>query len=482
MDYETFHRLHFCSKNLGMNKEQIARSLQISSTTVHKWLKMERFSGRKYARRESKLDPFKMRIDELLKVCPTYKTGQIFHLLKSEGFTGGKTIVKDYLADIRPKLKKAFLTLNFPPGESAQVDWGVAGYMKIGDKQRKVSYFVMVLCHSRMMFVKFCLTEAQEAWNECHREAFEYFGGVPSKVMVDNCKTAVISHKSGENVIFNNSYIDLSVYYGFKIVACNVRQPQEKGRVENAVGYVRSSFLNGRKIEPFELLNIESRQWLDQVANVRIHGTTKRSPKELLASENLQKLPINPYDCTHKLAVKINKMYRVHYDSNTYSVPAEYVFEDAIVEVSTNKICISAKNRIIAEHLRCYDRQVDIVDVQHDRMLIEQRKRAEEQKMLDWLLKLSHQSEAFYGILSSRSLSPIQELRQLYALGQLYERTDIAQAIEDALQLQVCNAAYVRNILEQKERQQMGPLHISHKTDALKISLESPNLNIYEGR
>ena len=483
MNYELFNRIQFCFNQLDMNKEQIGRELNLSPTTVRKWLRIETYGQRTYSKRSSKLDAYKERIDELLKVCPDYSGQQILQLLKSEGFNGARSILHDYLQKIRPKARKAFLTLNFPPGESAQVDWGVAGYIKIGRKRRKVSYFVMVLCYSRMMFVKFALSEAQESWNECHREAFEYFGGVPKKVIVDNCKTAVISHKAGEPVVFNNRYIDLANHYGFEIVACNVRQPQEKGRVENGVGYVRKNFINGRKLEQFDLLNLEAREWLDNVSNIRVHGTTNRKPVEMHKEETLQKLPIHPYDCSRRVSVKINKMYRVRFDSNTYSVPAEYVYEDGIIEASVSKVRIWAKNRVIAEHQRCFDRGIDISNQQHDNnALIQHRKRAEEQKMIAWLLKLTHKSEEFCQKLNSRSLRPILEYRKLFALGQIYKQSEIAQGIEDALKFNACSAAYVQNILEQKELDTIGPLHVPHKTDLLKITLNSPNINIYEGR
>ena len=482
MNYELFHRIHFCFKQLKMNKDQIARELRISPTTVRKWLKIEHYGQRFYATRVSKIDSFKSRIIELLQQYPSFSAIQIYTLIKSEGFEGGRSIVTAYISTVRPKTKKAFLTLNFDPGESAQVDWGVAGYIEIDGKRRKVSYFVMVLCYSRMVFVKFCLTEAQEAWSECHREAFEYFGGVPQKVMVDNCKTAVISHKAGEMVVFNNTYVDLANHYGFKIVACNVRQPQEKGRVENAVGYVRKSFINGRKLIPFELLNLEVETWMNEVANVRLHGTTKQKPSERWKNENLQNLPIHPYDCVVRSSVKINKMYRIRFDANTYSVPAEYVYENAIIEVSTRLIKVWAKDRIIAEHQRCFSSNKDINNLQHDNALIQNRKRAEEKKMTGWLLRTTHKAEEFLQRMTARTLNLPSELRQIYALGQIYNQSQIANAIEDSLIFDACNAAYVRNILEQKKLNQVGPLHISHKSDALEITLDTPNINIYEGR
>ena len=163
----------------------------------------------------------------MLRRYSGYTAQQVFQEIKTQGYPGGYSLVKEYLRKVRPKAREAYLTLHFKPGESAQVDWGVAGYILIDGKKRKVSFFVMIMSHSRAIFVYFTLSEAQEFWLECHQRSFEYFGGIPTEVMVDNCKTAVISHRD-KDVVYNKHYIDFANHYGFKIVACRVRQPQEK--------------------------------------------------------------------------------------------------------------------------------------------------------------------------------------------------------------------------------------------------------------
>ena len=104
----------------------------------------------------------------------------------------------------------------------------------------------MVLCHSRMAYVEFTCGEAMEHFLACHQNALEFFGGTPGVILIDNLKTGVLKHPFGERAVFNPRYLDFAAHYGFEARACNVRKANEKGRVENGVGYVKKNFLAGR--------------------------------------------------------------------------------------------------------------------------------------------------------------------------------------------------------------------------------------------
>jgi Integrase core domain len=119
-------------------------------------------------------------------------------------------------------------TLAFAPGECAQVDWGCAGSMAVGSTRRRLSFFVMVLCYSRLCYLEFSLGEATEHFLSAHQNAFQFLGGVPLKVLIDNPKTAVLKHPSGEKPLFHPRYLDFAAHYGFEPRACNVRRPNEK--------------------------------------------------------------------------------------------------------------------------------------------------------------------------------------------------------------------------------------------------------------
>src|SRR5262245_18825137 len=197
IDYETFCRLRQLYDEKGLKVSQIAAELRLDPKTVEKWVDQPTYHRRQGTRRPSKLDSFKGQIAALLEQHP-YTAQQLFHQLRQRGYAGGYSILKEFVRQVRPVRKPAFLMLEFAPGECAQVDWGNFGSVPVGSTRRRLSFFVMVLCHSRMMYVEFTLSEAMEQFLSCHRHAFEFFQGVPVKVVIDNLKVGVLRHPSGE--------------------------------------------------------------------------------------------------------------------------------------------------------------------------------------------------------------------------------------------------------------------------------------------
>jgi len=151
--YETYCRIRQFHQERGLSFSQIARELSLDPETVAKYAALATFPRRSRARLASKLDPFKATISRWLERHP-YSAVQIFQRLQSdEGYTGGQSIVKACVRALRPVRRPAFLSLAFEPGEAAQVDWGCAGTIQLGNTRRRLSFFVMVLCHSRMAYV-----------------------------------------------------------------------------------------------------------------------------------------------------------------------------------------------------------------------------------------------------------------------------------------------------------------------------------------
>jgi len=196
IDYATFCKIHSLSQE-GLDVHQIARELHLHFKTVARWVNQKTFRRRKATQRTSLLDPYKPTIVRLLQHHP-YSATQIFQKIQETGYAGGYSILKEYVRLVRPPSKPAFLMLSFDPGECAQVDWGSAGTIQLGNTRRRLSFFVMVLGYSRMMYVQFTLSETQDQFLSCHEHAFEYFKGVPKRVMIDNLKAGVLSHPAGE--------------------------------------------------------------------------------------------------------------------------------------------------------------------------------------------------------------------------------------------------------------------------------------------
>ncbi|MDP1526368.1 MAG: IS21 family transposase, partial [Rhodocyclaceae bacterium] len=297
IDYETFARIKNLHEQKGLEPTQIARELALDLRTVTRWLTEKRFHSRNSGVRPSKLDPFKGSILRLLEAHP-YTAQQVLQRIKEEGFDGRYSIVKRYVHKVRPTRKSAYLTLAFAPGECAQVDWGSYGSIRVGETSRRLSFFVMVLCYSRQMYVEFTVSQTMEHFLACHANAFTAFGGVPARIMVDNLKSAVLQRPLGQAPVFNPRYLDYARHHGFTITACGVRKANEKGRVENGVGYIKKNFLAGLELPDFRALAPALTLWLDTVANVRIHGETRKKPVEMLIEErpHLLPLPANLYD------------------------------------------------------------------------------------------------------------------------------------------------------------------------------------------
>jgi len=371
-----------------------------------------------------------------------------------------------------------------PPGECAQVDWGAFGSVPVGQTTRRLSFFVMVLCYSRMMYVEFTVSQTMEHFLACHQHAFEAFGGVPNKVMVDNLKSAVLRRTLGQAPVFNPKYAAFAEHYGFDIVPCNVGKGNEKGRVENAVGYVKKNLLAGLDIPDFSMLAAAAKHWLDTVANVRVHGQTRKRPGELWQSEKpyLTPLPAHPFDIATVSQVRASKQFRITLETNRYSVPAHFAGQALTLKTYPDRLCIYHEHHLVARHLRSYDRHGDFEDPDHPKPLLEQRKKARDHQLFMRFLALSPQAETYYRQLEQRRLNPHHHVRKIVALSDTYGQPAVARAMNDAMHYGAFAADYIANLLEQRTRftPEASPLHLMRREDLLEIDLKPPDLSLYQ--
>ena len=480
ISYEIFCRIRHLRERDGLNRAQIAAELSLDLRTVGKWLDEKQFRSRKKSERVSKLDPFKSTIVKMIETHP-YSAKQIFQRIQEEGFPGGYTIVRDYVSKIRPKRSAAYLKLAFAPGECAQVDWGSFGVIATGETRRRLSFFVMVMCYSRMMYLEFTVSQTMEHWLGCHQNALRFFGGVPKKIMVDNLKSAVIKRTIGQAPVFNQRYLDFANHHGFAIVPCGVAKGNEKGRVESGVGYVKKNFLNGLTMPSLEALQRAGREWLDNTANQRIHGETRKKPVEMFVEERLNLLPVQEYDCAAIMPLRASSQFRISLDSNRYSVPAEYANCKLTGKIYPDRICIYDQEKLIARHHRSYDRHQDFENPDHPKALLAQRRKAHNQQILRRFLTISPKAQSFYQQLEDRHLNPITHIRKIVALSEIYGPKAVSRAIDDALVFAAFSSEYIANLLEQRTRDKTEPaaLHLSRKEDLLEIDVDEPNLEIY---
>ena len=483
VDYETYCRIRDHLVRQQLTVAQTARALALDVRTVARWAEVEQFRARKAVPRASKLDAFKGQIVRWLD-AHSYSAQQIYQRLAEAGYDGGITIVKDYVHCIRPRRQPAFLKLDFQPGECAQVDWGELGTVTVGNTRRRLSFFVMVLCYSRRMYLEFTVSQRMEFFLACHENAFATFGGVPARLMVDNLKSAVLQRLVGTAPVFNPKYVDFSRHWGFKISPCNVRAGQEKGRVENGVGFVKKNLLAGLELADFSAMKPAAMLWVDTVANVRIHRETHQRPIERFEDERAHLLPLNPagFDLARVCTVRATKQFRVPLDSNHYTVPSRYAGLRLTLKAHADRVCIYDGEQLIARHARSMDRHQHIEDPDHERQLLAQRKTAREQRLVVNFLALSPRAQGYLEGLEAKRVNARSHLRKILALAELHGRQAVVRALDDGLELQAFSAEYIANILTARRR--IGPepaaLQLTRRADLLELEIPEPDLSIYD--
>jgi transposase len=480
IDYQTYCQIRHLFTQKQLSLRQIAHELKLGFHTVRKWARRECYKRAPIAKRRSKLDPFKGDIIRLLEQHQ-YSAQQIFQQLKELGYEGRTSILRAFVSEVRPKRRAAFLTLHFDPGQCAQVDWGCAGSVPVGSTHRRLSFFIMVLAYSRKMYLEFTLAETLEHFLACHLHAFEYFGGVVRDVWVDNCKVAVLNRAAG-SVVFNPRYLDFANHYGFQIRACGVGQPQEKGRVENGVAYVKRNFLNGLELSDFKIVNPAARHWLETVANVRVHGQTQKTPQELFAQEKLRPLHPMAYEAAVVESIRVNSQFRFKVDGNRYSVPCQYASSKLLLKRFPDRLVVYDKDKLVAEHVRRYDRNQDYELPDHVAPLLLHRKKAREQKLFLRFLALCPQAHDYYQQLEQRRLNPKHHVQKIVALSELYGADAVARALEDAFTYQAFSCEYIANLLQQRQHppEEPGALHLTRQQDLLELELPAPDLSLYD--
>lgn len=294
----------------------------------------------------------------------------------------------------------------------------------------------------------------------------------------------MLSHPVGGPVILNPQYADFAAHYGVKIKACGAYRGNEKGRVENGVGYVKKNFLAGRELSDLTALNAAARVWLDTVANVRLHGETHRTPMAMFAEEQpkLRPLPAYPYDAAVVATVRVSNRCRVTVDTNRYSVPAAYASGQLTLKLYAERLRLFDGDKLVTEHRRCFERYQDREHPEHAAALLHDRQQAREQLLLLQFLRLSPQAQAYHEQLAERRMNTLPHVRKIVALSEIYGSAVVGRAIEDAHALGAHSAEYIINILEQRQRRlpEPGALHLTRQSDLLELELPAPDLSLYE--
>jgi transposase len=470
----------------GWKIETAARRFGVHHTVVRRVIKsVEATAGPKPATK-SILEPFKPYVVERLAELPELTATRLLFELKDRGYEGGAAVLRRLVRKIRvARSRKAYLRIETEPGEQAQVDWGSFGHMRIGSSSRPLSCFAMVLSWSRALFVDFSLDQRLDTFMRMHERAFEFFGGIPRKVLYDNLKSVVLHHV-GSVVQFNPNFLVFAGHHLFETVAAPVRYPQAKGRVESAIKYVRHAFFYGRTYKDLADLREQARLWCLETANQRIHATTRERPCERLLIERprLHALPEHRFDSDLVVPAVVGKEARVILDTNAYSVPPDLVGKSVLVRADDTAVRVVDGTDVVAEHPRSWDRRRAFEKPEHIQDILDRRPGAKGPKRRDRIAALSETSRIYLQEVSRRRIDLRSEVDKLARLIARYGEADVVMGIGAALGARTFGAGYVRAHIDQKRfAEGLGeppePV-VTGRKDADEMSVEPHDLGGYD--
>jgi transposase len=456
-EVEIYGRVRRAVRVDGRSQRAVAREFGLSRETVRKMLEFAVPPGyrRQQPVRRPKLGPWIGVIDAILdddrqrppKQRHTAK--RIFDRLREEHqFTGGYTIVKDYVHTAMLRGQEMFVPLVHPPGE-AQADFGEALVVIAGIEQ-KAHYLAMDLPHSDDCFVMAFPAETTEAFLEGHVQAFAYFGAVPTRILYDNTKIAVARILGGEERLRTRAFSELQSYYLFADKFGRPAKGNDKGKVEGIVGYSRRNFMVPiPRAGSWDELNAQlaERCRMRRERRLRGHQETigERFERDRAA---MLPLPVTPYEACEKISARVSSLSLVRYRTNDYSVPTEYGHRQVWVKGYVHEVAIACGNQIIAQHARSYEREAVVFDPLHYLALLEQKTRALDQAapLVGW--QLPECFALLRRLLEARlKKNGSREYVQVLRLMETFDLSEVTHAVEQALRLGTISFDAVRHLL-----------------------------------
>jgi transposase len=467
----------------------IARRLHCSRHTVARALELQQPPASPAASRASLLEPYLDQIKELLARYPDLSAVRIREEIARgpHGYTGSATILRRYLRKVRPARGRVYQEVHYQPAQAMQVDWGECGCVQVGSTRRKVSVFVAVLCYSRLLFIEFTLSQRKTEFYRGLVNALTFFGGSPRNLIFDNLKAAVLNG-AGRSACLHPEFLALCGYFCVQPLACARRDPESKGVVEGGVRYVKHNALAGRadELTRFEDYLALAPYWRDQVANLRLHESTRERPLDRFHKERalLRPLPAIPFDTDEVVPAIVSPHARIAFDGNRYSVPPQFVRKTLTVRANRAELRLLHEGMAVAQHVRSYERGQLLVLPEHHLAALTLRQRPRQQALAEEFDAWGPQARAFHLHLDSRPLKTSVHLRRLLSLAQLYGRTEVLAAMARAMELATYDAAYVENLLlaERRRRQLPTPTLPTPKRRELidNIELDPPDPALYD--
>lgn len=467
----------------GLSVRAISRRLSMARRTVRRLL------GRglpvrkeETAARASMLDRFEPQLREWLGSTPELTAPAVLERLRPLGYAGGVSVLRERMRTLRPRpAREAFLTLDFRPGEAAQVDWGDFGFAVPGCP-RRVSASVMALCYSRHLYLEFVLSQSMGSFLRCMERALALFGGAAEVEVYDNMKTVVLEPHP-QHPVFNPRFVQYASARGFAVRACTPGRGNEKGRVERPIGFVRSRFWPGRRFKDLLDLNVQAAAWRDGPCSHRIHDATGRVPALVFEGEErrrLKPLAAVAVEADDVLSASVTKSFRITFDRNRYSVPSRLVGQPLVVRADDDVVSVFLGPKQVARHRRCWGIGEDMEDPSHKRAALEEKPRASG-ALPPGLEGLAEIGARYFQVFAASNRSLAREAQRLVLLVELFGESVTRSAVAEVMATGHVGAEYVEYVLRHKRalKPAAPPLRLGDPQLDL-LAFREPDLSAYD--
>jgi transposase len=460
--------------DLGIGRKRVARVLRLQRAARD----VESLTPelpRPTKERSGKLTEFDETIQRLLNRYSKITVTRVLEELRRQGYCGGYTILRERVKQLRATPTKPLVTrFETSPGLQAQMDWSVYDLNFTQEGRRRVNLFSYLLSYSRRQYL--CFTEHQDFDTTIreHIRAFEYLQGVAATSLYDSMKVVVTRWEDDEPV-YNTRFLAFATHYGFRPWACRPRRPQTKGKVEKGFLYVETSLLNGRTFRSLEHLNEVTRWWLANVADVRVHRTTKKRPLDAHAEEqpHLLPLPAHHYDTAKVVYRVVDPEGFIGHGNNQYSAPWRMVGHLVPVRVTEDSLFIYDRHiREVARHaLLLGQTGQKRQDPAHrppknrDKQIAELRTQFAE---------LGQVAGTFLDGLLKRQRYGLKQAQRVLALLRAYHRQDVLKAIERAVRYHAYSCSSLERILNLQAQPKPLWMSESHEELLRKLADENP--------
>ena len=409
---------------------------------------------------------------------------RIFERLREEhGYDGSYESVKEAVREYRQGRQEVFLPLSHPPG-GAQVDFGYA-YVEVADELIQAALFVMTLPHSDAFLMQAFPRECTESFQEGHKRAFAFFGGVPKRISYDNSKIAISKITGPRDRERTREFLRLESHYLFESHFCLVRRANEKGKVEGLVGFGRRNFLVPvPKVGSLEELNAELITRCDADLDRTLRGKSQ-SKRELLKEDQqaMLELPRQPFDARRVTQATACGLSLVRFDTNRYSVPVAHARRPISIVATVDEVRLIDGDRLVARHPRCWKREQDVYDPVHYLALLEKKPGGfDHAKPLEnWalpacfdelrrLLEADGQSSGGWGT---------REYLRVLRLLERFELKQLEEAVDYALDIGVVDADAIRVIAEHRQEEPVALFSLDGRPHLRTVDVPATDVSAY---